>query len=187
MSQQQARGASHFGSEASRDVVAPLLLGIGIWTIIAVTSGRPMVWNDARYWPATISTAFIFGFVVEGRPGRAGLLLAASGPFVGAGVSILHVGEPTLLAIAPLVLFMFGCAGALSARVGAAVRGNIDRLARRRLVRRQIVGEEASGRRDALLSTGGQGRDHPARLGTRGTRSRMGRCGAPGRGPLGET
>ena len=158
MSQQHVRGGSHLGSEAGRDFVAPLLLGIGIWTIIAVTSGRPMVWNDARYWPATIATAFILGFVVRGRPGRAGLLLAASGPFVGAGVSILHVGEPTLLAITPLVLFMFGGAGALSARVGAAVRGSIDRLARGHLVHRQIFGEGAPGLRDALPSTGAPGR-----------------------------
>lgn len=158
MSQQQARGASHFGSEASRDVVAPLLLGIGIWTIIGVTSGRPMAWNDARYWPATISTAFIFGFVVEVRPGRAGLLLAASGPFVGAGASILHVGQPTLLAIAPMVLFLFGGAGALSARAGAAVRGSVDRLARGHLVHRQIFGEGAPGLRAALPSTGARGR-----------------------------
>jgi len=158
MSQQQARGGSHRGSEAGWNFVAPLLLGIGIWTIIAATSGRPMVWNDARYWPATIAAAFILGFLVKGRPGRAGLLLAASGPFVGAGVSILHVGQPTLLAIAPLVLFMFGGAGAMSARAGAAVRGSIDRLARGHLVHRQIFGEGAPGLLDALPSTGAPGR-----------------------------
>jgi hypothetical protein len=157
MGQQEARGGSHIGSEAGRDFVAPLLLGIGIWTSIALTSGRPLVWNDARYWPATIAAAFMLGFLVKVRPGRAGLLLAASGPSVGAGVSILHVGEPTLLAIAPLVLFMFGSAGALSARVGAAVRGSIDRLARRHLVHMQFFGEGAAGLRDALLPTGARG------------------------------
>lgn len=158
MSQRQLIGGSHLGSEAGMDFVAPLLLGIGIWTIIAVTSGRSMVWNDARYWPATIAAAFIVGFLVKGRPGRAGLVLAASGPFVGAGVSILHVGEPTLLAIAPLVLFMFGGAGALSARVGAAVRGSIDRLTRGHLAHRRVFGEGSAGLRHALLSTGGRGR-----------------------------
>lgn len=158
MSQRQLRGGSHLGSEAGMDFVAPVLLGVSIWTIIAVTSGRSMVWNDARYWPTTIAAAFIVGFLVRGRPGRAGLLLAASGPFVGAGVSILHVGEPTLLAIAPLVLLMFGGAGALSARVGAAVRGSMDRLMRGYVVHRQIFGEGSAGLRHAVLSTGGRGR-----------------------------
>jgi len=167
MSQQEARGGSHLGPEAGWGFVAPLLLGIGIWTIIAVTSGHPLVWNDARYWPATIAAAFMLGFLVKGRPGRAGLLLAASGPFVGAAVSILHVGEPTLLAIAPLVLFMFGGAGALSARVGAAVRGSMDRLARGHLVHRRIFGEGAAGLRDALPSTGAPGRIGMAAAGRR--------------------
>src|SRR6266508_2724181 len=87
MSQRQLRGGSHLGSEAGLDFGAPVLRGGSIWTNIAVTSGRSMVWNDARYWRTTIAAAFIVGFLVRGRPGRAVMFMAASEPFVGAGMS----------------------------------------------------------------------------------------------------
>jgi len=154
LSRERTRGGFHLGVEAGRDVGLPLILGLGIWTFIAVTSGRPMAWNDPRYWPTTIGAAFVLGFLMKGRTGRTGLLVAASGPFVGAGMSILHVREPALLAIAPVVLLMFGGAGALSAGAGAAVRGTVDRLALGRLFPRKIFGEKALGICHDLLPTG---------------------------------